>query len=87
MTESLEYFLEHQDELQDHQNQLLRKPIRQSDTRLSREIAQQQIKDILSYAEGGNYYYFVIIAGIVKFFVGILGPHRFSLHIKSFLNF
>ena len=71
MTESLEYFLGHQDELEDHQNQLLRKQIRQSDTRLSREIAQQQIKDILSYAEGGNYYYFVIIAGIVKFVVKV----------------
>ncbi|XP_023326911.1 uncharacterized protein LOC111700265 isoform X2 [Eurytemora carolleeae] len=51
VTESLVYFLGHQDELEDHQNQLLRKQIRQSDSRLSREIAQQQIKDILSYAE------------------------------------
>ena len=72
MTESLVYFLGHQDELEYHQNQLLRKQIRQSDSRLSREIAQQQIKDILSYAEGGNYYYFVIIAGIVQFFCSFL---------------
>jgi len=71
VTESLVYFLGHQDELEYHQNQLLRKQIRQSDSRLSREIAQQQIKDILSYAEGGNYY-FVIIAGIVQFFCSFL---------------
>ena len=67
MTESLVYFLGHQDELEYHQNQLLRKQIRQSDTRLSREIAQQQIKDILSYAEGANYYYFVIIRNCAIF--------------------
>ena len=66
MTESLEYFLGHQDELQDHQNQLLGKQIRQSDTRFSRESAQQQIKDILSSAEGGNDYYFVIFLSLYR---------------------